>query len=494
MPDPAVCMPTRNDEAAVLQSVAVDGFDAWREAARRLLAQQVPPHAVQWRGGTAADLFDAALPASSSSPSMPALRIPRELMELLAAAACFRAEDRWGFLYRVIWRWHGGERTVLSAADDDGARLHAMARTVRRESHKMNAFVRFRERAPELGAPRFVAWFEPLHDVLPRVADHFARRMGNASWLIATPDATALWDGRSLCFGPPSASGPLEVDDEGERLWLSYYRSVFNPARLNAQAMEQHMPVRYWKNLPEARLIPGLTSAAAGGARRIAQAAPVGERRGTAVRIAADAAQPTRLSPSALQACRRCELWCNATQVVPGQGPSDARIMVVGEQPGDQEDLCGRPFVGPAGQLLDRALQVAGIARETIYLTNAVKHFKWEPRGKRRMHKTPAQREIAACYDWLEQELESQQPRVVVALGGTALKSLLQTSSVALSDLQGQAFMHQGRTIVPTFHPSYVLRLQDVSQKRAAFAQMVQALRQASALAQAALPATAAIS
>jgi DNA polymerase len=130
--------------------------------------------------------------------------------------------------------------------------------------------------------------------------------------------------------------------------------------------------------------------------------------------------------PATLDACRRCTLWHDATQPVGGTGPRHAPIMIVGEQPGDQEDLQGKPFVGPAGRLLDSALQEAGVARWDVYVTNAVKHFKWTPRGKRRMHKTPAQREIDACRYWLERELETVQPHVLVALGATALKAMLE--------------------------------------------------------------------
>ena len=477
-----------------LQIVAVDSFDTWRDAVRVLLAQNVPPHEVQWQSSTRHDddlfggLTQAAASASSKTDTQTGatlavtMRMPRALMGLLENAACFRADDRWAFLYRVVWRWQHGEKTVMSAADEDGRRLHAIAKTVHREAHKMNAFLRFRERAIELGAPRFVAWFEPMHDVLPRVSAHFARRMGKTSWLIATPHATAVWDGKTLLQGPPSATGPLDVEDEGEQLWLAYYRSTFNPARLNTHAMELHMPVRYWKNMPEAILIPDLISRAAAGAQRIGQTESVGARRGVQVHVTADMAQPDRAEVSALQACQRCTLWCHATQAVPGIGPRDARIMLVGEQPGDQEDLAGVPFVGPAGQLLDQALQQAGMERRDIYVTNAVKHFKWEPRGKRRLHKTPAQLEIDACMFWLEQEIEQQQPDIIVALGSTALKSLLKSHKVTLNTMLGQTIRQERHVIVPTYHPSFVLRVMDEQQQRAAFEEMVRALSLARSL------------
>ncbi len=125
-----------------------------------------------------------------------------------------------------------------------------------------------------------------------------------------------------------------------------------------------------------------------------------------------------------LQNCRRCDLWKHATQAVDGEGPPGARIMLVGEQPGDEEDLRGHPFVGPAGAMLNDAIEAAGLERSALYITNAVKHFKWEPRGKRRLHKKPGVGEIKACSVWLEREIDEVKPRVIVALGGTALRAL----------------------------------------------------------------------
>ena len=156
--------------------------------------------------------------------------------------------------------------------------------------------------------------------------------------------------------------------------------------------------------------------------------------------------------------------------------------MLVGEQPGDEEDIEGRPFVGPAGRLLDRALAEAGIHRDSVYVTNAVKHFKWEPRGKRRIHKTPAQREIDACHYWLERELASVRPKVVVALGATAARSVL-GGPATISALRGRGIARAGFTAVVTYHPSAVLRVPDASQRDALFGLLVEDLAVAIALA-----------
>ena len=468
--------------------VLVHSFDEWRLAARDLLAHQVAPHAVQWishkDGG---DLFahhegqaEAPVPLRQGSPT---LRISRKLMDMLQSAACCRVPNRWAFLYLVLWRWQQGEHDVISAADEDGAKLHAMVKAVKREEHDMHAYIRFRERRAEAGPPQFVAWFEPGHDVLPQVARHFAARMGRVTWMIATPDASVMWDGATLHSTGPLMRGPEDIDDAGEALWLTYYRSIFNPARLNADLMHGHIPSRFWKNLPEGSVVPEMVSQAAAGARKVGQTRSVGERDGTIIPIAASRAQPQREAPSTLDACRRCELWKDATQAVGGVGPERARIMLVGEQPGDQEDLAGLPFVGPAGQLLERAMGQAELERWEIYLTNAVKHFKWEPRGKRRMHKTPAQREVEACHYWLDSELAQVAPEVVVALGSTALKSVTGNPHAALKDVLGKPFQHQGRWVIAVYHPSYVLRVPGEELKAQAFALMVEGLREAKRLA-----------
>ncbi len=442
--------------AAAGRPLLVQTFAEWREAARELLAFEIAPHAVNWMAHEVdGDLFSATAPLEpAAAPAAidlahahPPLHLPRKLMDMLQSAACYRVDDRWAFLYRVVWRWQQGDHEVLSAADQDGSRLHAMVKAVHREEHDMHAYIRFRERPEAEGAPRFVAWFEPAHDVLPQVAQHFVSRMGRISWMIATPDASVLWDGEALHNTGPLMRSAADLDDAGEALWLTYYRSIFNPARLNADVAEA-----------------------------------VGHRRGATIPIAAGKTPPQGEEPSTLDQCRRCDLWQHATQAVGGAGPKRARIMLVGEQPGDQEDLAGKPFVGPAGKLLDHIMDEAGIDRRKVYLTNAVKHFKWEPRGKRRLHKTPAQREIEACSYWLDQELAQEQPEVIVALGSTALKAVLGTSHVTLKDTLGKPIRHGGRWVVTVYHPSYVLRVPDDDMKAQAMAVMVDGLKLAKRL------------
>jgi uracil-DNA glycosylase len=185
----------------------------------------------------------------------------------------------------------------------------------------------------------------------------------------------------------------------------------------------------------------------------------------------------------ALDDCRRCELWEHATQGVPGEGPPAARLMLVGEQPGDEEDVQGRPFVGPAGRLLRTLLENAGIPRERVFLTNAVKHFYFEPRGKRRIHKTPMQRHIAACHVWLEAELARERPAVIVALGATALGAVY-GRRISITQARAQPVADpRGTPIVATYHPSAILRAPDHDSREKLRATLVADLRRAAQMA-----------
>ncbi|HZD65783.1 MAG TPA: UdgX family uracil-DNA binding protein [Acidimicrobiales bacterium] len=199
---------------------------------------------------------------------------------------------------------------------------------------------------------------------------------------------------------------------------------------------------------------------------------------------AADAEARWRALVAEAARCRSCDLWAEATQTVFGEGAVPARIMLVGEQPGDQEDRSGRPFVGPAGRVLSEALEEAGVDRSTVYVTNAVKHFKWKPRGKRRIHDRPNRAESAACRPWLEQELALVRPAVLVALGATAAQSLL-GSSFRLTRQQGQDLTGTGLAphVVATTHPSLVLRAPDPDVREHTRRRMVQDLAVAAELA-----------
>jgi DNA polymerase len=267
------------------------------------------------------------------------------------------------------------------------------------------------------------------------------------------------------------APGP----DELESLWKTYYANIFNPARIKLGAMKKEMPKKHWPTLPETELIPQLLRQAPTRVQTMLAAAPKKES-------AANYLPQTIELPvlrEAVQSCRGCELHCHATQAVFGEGPEHAEVMMIGEQPGDQEDLAGRPFVGPAGQVLDQALMQAGLNRSELYITNAVKHFKFEARGKRRIHSKPNAREMQACRPWLESEIHAVKPRIVVALGATAAQSLLGLG-FRLTRERGiwRTDTPWAPLFIATYHPSALLRIPDPDQLAEAQAAFTADLKQ----------------
>ena len=454
-------------------------FERWREVARRLLAAQCAPEQITWNSAQQPGLLAASetIPSGKVEQGAATARVPREFVEAAALAYLHADHDRFAFLYRVLWRLTHGEVHLLEVAvDPDVVRLHAMTSAVRRDMHKMKAFVRFREtplsidaQSGEVAEPWFVAWFEPDHHILAAVAPFFMRRFTAMRFSIITPEASVHWDTKTLAFGAGGDKAELPEQDAGEDLWRTYYASIFNPARLKLAAMQSEMPKKYWKNLPEAPLIAQLSSSASRRSETMigAPASPALRRSGKA--LAAQATRDEYQADAPLEelrhqakACRSCDLWREATQTVFGEGPADARVMLVGEQPGDQEDLAGHPFVGPAGQLLDRALQQAGLQRAQLYVTNAVKHFKFVVRGKRRLHQSPKAIEVQACSNWLMQEIELVQPLLIVALGATAAQALFKRATPVKAN-RGRLIPFGRASILVTVHPSYLLRLPDAA-------------------------------
>lgn len=444
-------------------------FDGWRKAARRFRMAGIRPEEARFEVGGAGQggLFDADPPVEGGRQRE--FAVPRAFVDLAQNVILHRSEDRFDLLYRLLWRLEREPDLIRVVSDRDVADAMERAKNVSRASHKMKAFVRFRL-AEEAGEEHWIAWFEPAHRVVEKTAPFFARRFSTMRWSILTPDGSAFWDTQSLSFGPPATRDMAPAEDEIEDFWKTYYASTFNPARLKTKTMQGEMPKRYWANLPEAALIPELVAAASARTEAMV-AAPAPEPNvrlaKTLSRINRDHAFEEGFVPSnleelghAVQACRRCPLWRDATQGVCGQGPRAAKLMIVGEQPGDQEDLAGRPFVGPAGQVLDAALDEAGIDRDDVFVTNAVKHFKHEPRGKRRIHRTPVTSEISACRWWLDAERALVKPKVILTLGGTAALGVL-GRKVAVTQERGQPIPLSDATALLTVHPSYLLRIPD---------------------------------
>lgn len=438
----------------------------FRREARALLARGVPPHEVHWRAGAPhEDLFaGSAQPPAEEVPEAGGVNVPAAFLELCHQVVLHRDLQRFALLYRLLWRLAHEPGLRHDPLDPDMLKARAMAQAVRRDIHKMHAFVRFRQvqDGDDAHDPLHVAWFEPEHRIVEANAPWFRRRFANMRWAILTPERCVEWDRRELRFRGGARRDEAPPPDSGEALWLTYYRSIFNPARLKLEMMRKEMPRRYWANLPEAQLIAPLAAQARErSARMIEQPAAVPLRR-----MPRPAAPPPLAVPGALpilheamQACRACPLGAHATQAVPGEGPLQPDLMFVGEQPGDQEDLRGRPFVGPAGQLLDRALAQAGVERAAVYVTNAVRHFKFELRGKRRIHKTPGQEEAAACRHWLDEEIALVRPRALVALGATAARALLGRPVAVLSERGEWLQREDGLRVLVTVHPSALLRM-----------------------------------
>jgi len=347
----------------------------------------------------------------------------------------------------------GGCATVhANSAADVPSRVEGLARAVRRDMHKMRAFVRFRSIMDADGLERFVAWFEPEHHILRANAGFFVRRFASMRWSILTPRGTLHWDMTALFQGPPASRADAPNGDPIEALWRGYYASIFNPARLKVGAMLKEMPRRYWKNMPEAQLIPGLVATAQ--ARETAMVA-------NGASEAVDRPGSLQAIATAIQTCQRCAIGCNGTRAVAGEGPGSAPLMMVGEQPGDMEERQGRPFVGPAGQLLRGHLEHAGLSDAETYVTNAVKHFKFVPQGKRRLHQSPTAGEIDKCRWWLDSERALVKPRLILALGASAARGIL-GRTVSVQKERGRAHpLDDGTELWITTHPSYLLRLRD---------------------------------
>ena len=467
-------------------------FTDWRTHARTALQEGYTPEDLDLEDATVNTPLALDLLTPETTPTgAPVLspHVPKQFLELAEIAAVHRDPDRWNLLYRLLHRLQTNRDLLRMEIDTDVARLRTLEQQVRRDLHKMHAFVRFRKVeadtmdeanpfTPHSEEPasvaageasynqeHFVAWYQPDHRILPLAAPFFAERFAIMHWSILTPDASVTWDPttKQLLFGSGLPRDAAPDSDELETLWRTYYSSIYNPARLNPLAMRSEMPVRYWQNLPEVALLPTLITQSASrvGAMVQTQAAKPS---------AAPFVPPEHTLPvinAALPACRGCELYEHATQVVPGAGPSPgtshhaATLMLVGEQPGDQEDRQGKPFVGPAGRILDEVLEELQIDRSSVYVTNAVKHFKFIQRGKLRLHQNPRMSEITACRPWLLAEIDAVRPRVILCLGASASKSLLGGTFALMRDHGKVLSTPYADQVVATIHPSAVLRARD---------------------------------
>ncbi len=421
-------------------------WDGWRAATRSLVLAGVPPEDVHWRV--------AAKPSAKPADETGAFTISRTLVALAAQAIQARDPTRFDLLYRLVWRAHAGERVLEDRADPDLRRAQGLALAVRAEQHRMRTQLRY---LPVESGKRHLGWYTPAHFVLEANAQLLARRFPRLVVSIITPDGSAHWDEAGLRFGP--GTDPAAVPDDAG---LAAYWRAYGAELLEASRPGTSIPAA--EPLGDDPWPPDRTPV---GAVVMPEGADPGIQ--TAIHEAAD--------------CRRCHLWEPATQTVFGEGPAHARLMFIGEQPGDQEDVIGRPFVGPAGLMLDRAMAEAGIDRRSAYVTNAVKHFKFTPRGKRRIHQTPEAPEIQACRFWLDVERVRLAPALVVLLGATAARAVL-GRAVTIGRERGRPIhLSDTETAFVTVHPSFLLRVPDEEARHREYRAFVADLKKVAQLA-----------
>ncbi len=442
-------------------------FAAWRELARAALEQRVEPDGIVFEDASipaAPDLFGTeedskAYLLSHRAETGARPHVPKAFLQKAMLAGYHREPRRWNLLYRLLWRLQSNRDLLKIEVDSDVRELGILMQQVRRDEHKMHAFVRFRRVETAEGEEHFIAWYEPQHRILELAAPFFAERFAVMRWSILTADGSVYWNPveKELRYGPAVARDNAPAGDELEELWKSYYASIFNPARLSPNTMRGHMPVRYWNNLPEMELLPKLMQTAESRVKGMV----VTQNNKPSAAPYVPALHTLEQIDSALPSCKGCDLYCHATQVVPGRGSPTAPLVLVGEQPGDQEDRQGLPFVGPAGGVLRRALAEVGVHDSDIYMTNAVKHFKFVQRGKLRLHQNPRMSEITACKPWLLAELDALKPKLVLCLGASASKSLLGGTFALMRDRGKLLSTPYAEHVMATIHPSAVLRAAD---------------------------------
>lgn len=435
----------------------------WRDAARMCLAKDVAPGEVSWletAGPTpppeAASRARAVRNRDRDEPPS-YFRVPKPFLELARLASCHRDRGKWELLYRALWRITHGERNLLEMRiDHDVYRLEQLAEAVRRDARRMQAAVRF-HRLDHLPGDNYVAWHASEHHTLRLVAPFFAQRFRMFHWALFTPDESAFWNGKTLEFGPGAPLNQAPTAEQLAKLWHARCPAKFSAGPLALELRPDKPPTRLGTTAAEARLWENVldelprTSVMAQSTDR--------SRRG------AEDFLPDRPGLPALRRaarhCEGCDLYKNATQTVFGEGPADARVMFIGEQPGNEEDITGHPFVGPAGQVFNDALIEAGLDRNEVYVTNAVKHFKNTPRGKRRVHAKPTRGEVLACRAWLESEIMTIEPPIVVCLGATAAQSLM-GSDFRITKQRGEFLPTDWSAwTIATYHPSALLRAPD---------------------------------
>ena len=424
-------------------------WNDWRTKARQLLAEKVLPQDIHWKCDELEFSFgEEFLPKKVTSE----FTLPREFVETAMTVSAYRDDSTWDLLYRIAWRILYEDRNLLQIPIDPEVReLVARRQSVGRDIHKMHAFVRFRE-IKEGKDSIFMAWHRPDHRILRLAIPFFKDRFNGMNWVIMTEDESVSWNQSELSFLP--GIGKVELPpDEKEDLWKNYYSSIFNPARVKVNMMKKEMAVRYWETMPETQLITSLLADASNRVKKFEEANP----RMRPIQFASSLSE----MKEAMKKCQSCGICARSHGPVPGVGPVDAQLAIIGEQPGDEEDLGQAPFIGPSGRELSRALLEAHIERKDIYLSNAVKGFKWVKGSIEREHRTADSKEISACRPWLQNELSLIKPKILVCLGRVAAQSVV-GKLIKLEDVRGRFFstpLCEKTIVLP--HPASILRIKD---------------------------------
>lgn len=452
-------------------------FDSWRKEARKHLSAGLSPDQINW--GAEESLFQSFNFNESLKPTplKTEFKVPPEFIDMAKTVSSARDSDRWDLLYRILYRLQFENPLLLNiTVDPDIRRAELLVKSIRRDIHKMHAFVRFKKEIviTENGEEEYyVAWHKPEHLTLRAGASFFARRFGDRRWSIYTPDESAHWDLEKLTFGPGLDQRDFTTKDDWDEVWKTYYKSIFNPARIKIKMMKTEMPTKYWSSMPETELIRELIREAPKRLQQMAQ--------NQNTKAIVDSTQSLDELRVAAKSCQACPLYQKAHNTVFGVGPSNARMMIIGEQPGDLEDLQGLPFIGPAGEILEQSLYDNNLHRKNLYLTNAVKHFKWSPhtvRGeKMRLHQKASGAEAHACRPWLEAEILQIKPEVIIALGATAATAVLGRLP-KISEERGKVFtMNQKTKIIISWHPSAILRASDENEQKIRHQQLTDDIR-----------------
>lgn len=402
----------------------------WRQAARHYALAGTPPEALSWRVAQSAEDAQRVFQVASSEQTDPdaVLHLPRRLVEWILLGLQASSPERFDALYRLVFRVVQDHLDLTTALDDPDVRaVVGLVEAVKAETERFRL-----EFARVFADPAQTVWSDtPTAYVVEGNAAYCMARYARP-WEIRTAYRSMKWDGKALWFGAGGAEAIAEPQggwqQAGQGMWQDWPRTVLVPDRAEVETTT------------------------------------------TLDALAAEAMD-----------CRSCTLWRPAARTVFGEGAATARVMLVGEQPGDQEDQAGRPFVGPAGQVLERALEEAGLSRNSVYVTNAVKHFRFTWRNGRRLHQKPEQDSVQACQMWLDAERRLIQPSLIVMMGVTAAQSLLHRP-VTISRERSRIFpLGEGSQGLVTVHPSYLLRLPSEADKQREYARFVEDLRQVKA-------------